>query len=165
MLLPRPLISLKLLHLGRIHKLRHMIGLPLLELEAHAFMRVVLLIRLVLMILDLHELGIARVRVQTQTDEARDRCRFGDEPERPGLLVFELDERRVGADYLVGVVCGGGEELGEREPLACHFVPVIGVDELVVVDTVGCVAFYARDGGLAGVEGDDLRGIWLAFPW
>jgi hypothetical protein len=35
-------------------------------------------------------------------------------------------------------------------------VAVVGVDELVVVDAVGRVAFYAGDGGLAAVEGDDL---------
>lgn len=72
------------------------------------------------------------------------------------MLVFELDQVGVGADDLVGFVDGGGEELGEREPLAGHFVAVVGVDELVVVDAVGGVALHALDGGLAGVEGDDL---------
>lgn len=57
---------------------------------------------------------------------------------------------------MVGFVDGGGEDFGKGEPLAGHFVAVVGVDELVVVDTVGGVAFDALDGGLAGVEGDDL---------
>lgn len=64
---------------------------------------------------------------------------------------------------MVGFVDGGVEEFGEREPLAGHFVAVVGVDELVVVDAVWGVAFYAGDGGLAGVEGDDLGGEVLVF--
>ena len=71
------------------------------------------------------------------------------------MLVLELDDFVVGADYLVGLVDGGAEEFGEREPLTRHLVAVICVDELVVVHAIGCVAFYALDGGLAGVEGDD----------
>lgn len=72
------------------------------------------------------------------------------------MLVFELDEVVVGADYLVAFVDGGFEEFGEGEPLAGHFVAVVGVDELVVVDAVGGVAFYAGNGWVAAVEGDDL---------
>ena len=72
------------------------------------------------------------------------------------MLVFELDHFGVGTDDLVGFVDGGVEEFGEREPLARHFVAVVSVNELVVVDAVRGVAFYAGDGGLAGVEGDDL---------
>lgn len=72
------------------------------------------------------------------------------------MLVLELDDFVVGPDYLVPFVYGGIEEFGEREPLAGHLVAIVGVDELVVVDAVRCVAFYAGDGGLAAVEGDDL---------
>lgn len=28
--------------------------------------------------------------------------------------------------------------------MACHLVSIVGVDELIVVDTVGCVALYAE---------------------
>jgi hypothetical protein len=66
---------------------------------------------------------------------------------------------------LVGFVDGGVEEFGEREPLARHLIAVICVDELVVVYAVGCVAFYALDGGLAGVEGDDLWVLSAIFSY
>ena len=35
-------------------------------------------------------------------------------------------------------------------------VPVIGVHKLVVVDAVWGVALHTLDGGLAGVESDDI---------
>ena len=48
------------------------------------------------------------------------------------------------------------EQLRQSKPLARHLVAIIGVDELVVVDTVGRVAFHTFDRWLAGVEGDDI---------
>ena len=143
--------------------LDHIIRLPLLKMEPQPLMTVVLLVRLILVILDHHELGIPRLRVQAQAHETRDGGRLGDETERPGLLVLELDELVVGADDFVGFVDGRFEELGQGEPLPGHFVAVVGVDKLVVVDAVGRVAFYTIDGGVAAVEGDDLWGGLLGF--
>ena len=37
-----------------------------------------------------------------------------------------------------------------------HLVAIIGVHELVIVNTVGCVALHALNGGLAGVESDNV---------
>lgn len=37
-----------------------------------------------------------------------------------------------------------------------HLVAVVGVDELVIIDTVGCVALNSLDCGFAGVEGNDV---------
>lgn len=52
------LVGLELGNLGAIHMLHHLIRLPLLEAEANALMRIVLVIRLVLVILDANEVGI-----------------------------------------------------------------------------------------------------------
>lgn len=141
--------------------LHHIIRLPLLKAKAQPLMRIILLIRLILMIFDLHEVTILGRRIQTQRHKTSDSRRLGDEAERPGLFVLELDHVVVAADDLVGFVDGGVEEFGQREPLPGHFVAVVGVDELVVVDTVGSVPLYALHGGLAGVEGDDLG--WLVM--
>lgn len=43
-----------------------------------------------------------------------------------------------------------------------HLVPVVGVDELVVVDAVGGVALHALDGGVAAVELEDVVDEGLA---
>lgn len=161
MFLRRALILLKLLQLGRVHMLHHMVRLPLLEVKPQPLMRVIFIVRLILMILDLHEIAIQRRGVQAQRHQAGDRGGFRDELEGPGLLVLELDELVIGADYLVRLVDGGVEELGEREPLACHFVAVVGIHELVIVDTVSGVALYSLHGGLAGVEGDNLSVVSL----
>lgn len=103
------------------------------------------------MILDLDKVLILTdsVRIQAQTDEGIDGGGLGDQLEGPALLVLELDEVAVVLDHLVPFVLGRVEQLGQREPLARHLVPVVGVDELVVVHAVGRVAFDAVDGRLA----------------
>lgn len=156
MFLISPLIRLELLQFRRTHMLNHVIRLPLFKAKPHALMTIILVVCLILVIFNLHKLTIFRRGIQTQRDKSGDSGGLGDEPKSPGLLVFELDHVVVGADYLVGFVDGGVEEFGEGEPLPGHFIAVVGVDELVVVDAVGRVAFYAFDGGFAGVEGDDL---------
>jgi hypothetical protein len=155
-LLRRPPIRLKLLQLRRVHMLNHMIRLPLLERKPQPLMAIVLVIRLILVILDLHELVRPRRGIQAQAHEPRDCSRLGQQPECPRLLVLELDHVVVGAYHLVAFVYRRFEELRQREPLACHLVPVVGVHELVVVDAVGRVALYARNCRLAAVESDDL---------
>lgn len=35
-------------------------------------------------------------------------------------------------------------------------LPVMSVNELIIIDAVWRVALHALDGGLAGVEGDDI---------
>lgn len=49
------------------------------------------------------------------------------------LFVLELDQSIVVLDNLVSEILGGREELGQAEPLPCHFVSVVCVDKLVVV--------------------------------
>jgi hypothetical protein len=51
-------------------------------------------------------------------------------------------------------------------------IPVVGVDELIIVDAVWRVALHALDSGLAGVEGDDVvnEGLssgqqWYGLRW
>jgi hypothetical protein len=132
------------------------------------------------MVLDLHKLRVYSLRIQTQRHKSINRRRFGNELESPRLLIFELDDFVVAADDLVALVLGPVhvvsiltsisstistqtafqdlrfEQLRQSKPLARHLVAIIGVDELVVVDTVGRVAFHTFDRWLAGVEGDDI---------
>ena len=103
-------------------------------------MTVILIIRLIFMILDLYEIAVDGPGIQTQTHQRIDRRRLGNYFERPALFVLELDQVFVVLDDFVALVDGGGEEFGQREPLPGHFVAVVGVDELVVVDAVGRVA-------------------------
>lgn len=72
------------------------------------------------------------------------------------LLVLELDHLIITPDHLISLIHTCLEQLRQREPLPHHLVSVIGIHELVFVDAVGRVALYAFDGGLAGVECDDL---------
>lgn len=119
-------------------------------------MAVIFLICLIFVILDLHKIAVLGCGVQAQTDEASDGGSLRDQPESPGLLVLELNHVVVGADDLVRLVDRGIEEFRQGKPLSCHFVAVVGVHELIVVDTVWSIAFYALNCGLARVEGDDL---------
>lgn len=139
--------------------LNHIIRLPLLETKPQSLMTITLLIRLILVVLDLHKFAVSSRRIQAQAHETGDGGCLGDAAKGPGLLVLELDEVGVGADHFVAFVYGGAEEFGEGEPLPRHFVAVVGVDELVVVDAVGGVALYALDGRLAAVECDDLEHV------
>lgn len=65
--------------------LHDLIGLPLLEGEADAFVRVVLVVGLVLVVLDADEVGVLRGRVEGEGDEGVDGGGLGDEFEGPGL--------------------------------------------------------------------------------
>ena len=67
-----------------------------------------------------------------------------------------MDQVLVVRDDLIRLIDGRREEFRQGEPLRCHLVAVVGVDELVVVDAVWGVAFDALHGGLAGVEGEDV---------
>jgi hypothetical protein len=111
MLLRCILISLKFLKLRRVHMLHHVISLPLLEAKPQPLMTVILIIGLILVILNLHEVAILGRRVQRQRDEPGDSRCLWDQTERPRLLVLELDELVVGADDLVRLVDAGVEEL------------------------------------------------------
>lgn len=108
------------------------------------------------MILNLNPLRIHRPRIKTQTNQRINRRRLRDPPKRPTLLVLKLYQVAIILDNFVTLVYGRIEEFGESKPLTGHFIPVICVDELVVVDAVGCVPFYTVDGGFAGVEGYDV---------
>lgn len=85
MLLGSPLIGLKLLHLGTVHVLHDLIGLPLLEAEAQPLVRIVLVVGLVLVVLDLDEVALDGGGVEGQGDESVNGGGFGDEFEGPGL--------------------------------------------------------------------------------
>lgn len=90
-------------------------------------------------------------------------CSFGNNFERPGLVVFELDHFIIASDHLVAVVDARLEQLRQCKPLARHLVAVIGIHELVIVDAVWSIALDALDGGLAAVERDDVVYESLSF--
>ena len=83
MLLPRPLVRLKLLHLGTVHELHDLIRLPFLEAESQPLVRIVLVVCLILVVLDLNEVAVDGGRVERQGDEGVDGRRFRDDFERP----------------------------------------------------------------------------------
>jgi len=60
-------------------------------------------------VLDLHELRVYGLRIQTQSHESIDRGSFRDELESPRLLVLELDDFVVAADDLVAFVFRAGK--------------------------------------------------------
>ena len=72
-----------MLDLGAVHVLDNIVGLPLLEAEARALVRVVLVVGLVLVVLDLDEVRVDSVRVKGERDEGVDRGGLGDEFEGP----------------------------------------------------------------------------------
>ena len=69
-----------------------------------AFMRIILVIRLVLVVLDLDEIAVHGRRIQTQAHDRVDRRGLGDQLEGPALLVLELDEILVVLGDLVPLV-------------------------------------------------------------
>ena len=72
------------------------------------------------------------------------------------MCVAKLDQVAV-VDYdLVSFILTCFEEFRQGEPLACHFVSVVGVYELIVVDTVRGVSLHSLDGGFTAVESDDV---------
>lgn len=119
-------------------------------------MGVVFIVSLILVVLDLDEIRVDSIRIQTQRDQRIDGGRLRDDLERPALLILELNEILVVLDHFVALVLGFLEQLGKREPLSGHLIAVVGVDELVIVDAVTCVSFHTSDSRLAGVEGYDV---------
>ena len=83
MLLARPLIRLKLLHLRTIHELHDLIRLPFLEAKTQPLVRVVLVIRLILVVLDLDEVALDGGWVEREGDEGIDGRGLGDDFESP----------------------------------------------------------------------------------
>lgn len=51
--------------------------------------------------------------------------------EEPYLFVLELDHFIIAPDNFVAFVLGGLEQFWQSKSLACHLIPVIGVDKLV----------------------------------
>ncbi|KAF1914705.1 hypothetical protein BDU57DRAFT_579124 [Ampelomyces quisqualis] len=101
--------------------LHYMVSLSPLEGKTKALLTIIFLIHLILMIHNRHEVQIARIRIQAQTDQRGDSSGLVDKTKYPGLLVFELDKVFVGADDLVGFVDREGEDLGQCKLLACYF--------------------------------------------
>ena len=156
MFLACPLICLEQLHLLAIHVLHNVIRLPLLESKPKSLMRVILVIRLVLVILDLYEVAVYGRGIQRQRHNGIDGRRLRNAPERPALLVPELDQVPIVQHDLVAFVLRGVEQLGECEPLARHLVPVVRVHELVVVNAVRRVPLHPLHRRLARVQRDDI---------
>ncbi len=65
--------------------LGYLICLPLLEAETQALMRIVFVISLILVVLDLNEVGVDGGGVEGERDEGVDSGGLGDDFERPRL--------------------------------------------------------------------------------
>ena len=81
---------------------------------------------------------------------------------RAYLLILKLNQAGLVHHDFIPLVHALLEQLREGEPLPSHLVAVVRIDKLVIVNTVGCVAFYTLDGGLAGVESDNIVNQSLA---
>lgn len=76
-------ILLEVLNLLGIHMRRNVICLPLLEVEAQTLVRVVLVVCLVLVVLDLDEVGVDGVGIEGEGDDGVDCGGLGDDLECP----------------------------------------------------------------------------------
>ena len=76
--------------------------------------------------------------------------------EKSYLRVTKLNQITVIRDDLPSLIIRVLEQLLQRKPLRRHLIPIIRIHKLVIVDTVGGVAFHALDGGFAAVEVDDV---------
>lgn len=185
MLLRRALVGLEFFHLGAVHVLHDLVGLPLFEAEAEALVRVVLVVGLVLVVLDLDEVAVDGGGGEGEGDDGVDGGGFGDHFEGPGLydtrkfqhdserrrerirdthlFVFELDQTGLILNDFVLLIFAVLEQLRQSEPLPRHLVPIIGVHELIVVNAVGRLPPHLLDGRLAAVEVDDVVDEGLAL--
>ena len=84
-ILASTLVLLKVLHLLRVHVLHNLISLPLLEREAHTLMRVIFVVGLILVILQLNEVGVDSRGIEGQGNESVNRGGLWNEFEGPGL--------------------------------------------------------------------------------
>jgi len=82
-LLGSTLVLLKVLDLIAVHVLDNIVGLPLLEAETKALVRVVLVVGLILVVLDLDEVRVNGVWVERERDEGVDGGSLWDELEGP----------------------------------------------------------------------------------
>lgn len=82
-LLAGTLVGFESLDLRAVHMLHDLVGLPLLEAEAKTLMRVVLVVRLILVVLDLDEIAVDGSGVEGEGDESVDGGGFGDDFEGP----------------------------------------------------------------------------------
>jgi hypothetical protein len=67
-----------------------------------------------------------------------------------------LDHLVFAANDLITLVPGRFKELWERDPLSCDLVSIIGVHELVIVDTVWRISPDAFNCRLAAVKGENV---------
>ena len=79
------------------------------------------------------------------------------------LLVSELDQTRLVLDDLVSLSLASVEQLGQSKPLPRHLVPIVRVDELIVVHAIRCIPPHLLDGGFAAVEVEDVVDESLAL--
>lgn len=79
------------------------------------------------------------------------------------LLVSELNQTGLVLDNLVFLVLAILEQLRQSEPLARHLVPVVRIDELIVVHAIRRVTPDLLDGRLAAIEIDNVIDESLAL--
>ncbi len=95
-------------------------------------------------------------RVWVEERRSGGREEEGKGEERTNLGILKLDQITIIDHDLISLILTQAEQLRQREPLAGHLIPVIGIDELIVVHTIGRVPPHALNGWLAPVEGEDV---------
>ena len=76
--------------------------------------------------------------------------------EKGYLLDLELNHFGITPQNPIALVCRSLKESGQREPLPCYLVSVVGVHKLVVVDAVGRVTKDPLMRWTAAVERNDV---------
>lgn len=79
-------VRLEHLDFGRlVHPIRNMVGLPLLEVKPNPLVRIIFLVRLVFVVLDLHEVAVLRSGIKGEGYKGVNGGRLRDPFERPSL--------------------------------------------------------------------------------
>lgn len=69
---------------------------------------------------------------------------------------IELDHLGITTQDLITLVCRSLKELRQSEPLAGNFIPVVYMDELVLVHTIWRVPEDPLMGWMAAIQCDDI---------
>ena len=72
------------------------------------------------------------------------------------LCVSDMNQARFILLDLIAVSLTFFETFWKCEPLTYHFVSIIGIDKLVVIDAIACKSFHSLDCGMALVDGEDV---------
>ena len=88
---------------------------------------------------------------------------MGESGGKTNLCVSELNKSRLILHNLISLVLTILEQFRQGKPLPRHLIPIVRVNELIVIHAVGCIPLDLLDCGLAAVEVDDVVDEGLAI--